>query len=335
MSRSDIAVIVIGRNEGERLDRCLRSTAGWRTLYVDSGSSDGSAERARAAGAEVIELDPGDGFSAARGRNAGLDRVATEPALAYLQMLDGDCTLDPDWIASGAVALDADPALGAVFGALSEREPDASIYTWLLDVEWAAAAGPARVFGGNVMLRAQAVRATGGFRPAMIAGEDPEYAARMRAAGWQIMRLPEPMATHEASLLRFGQWWRRSMRAGHAFAELTSLHPDAALHDFARSRCRILFWAGIVPIAALTGLLLSALLLDHRWLAFPAAMLLLVSAQIARITLRERHQYGMARALVLALFLAIGKYPEMIGLIRFHIDKSRNRRPKLIEYKAS
>ncbi|WP_156397289.1 glycosyltransferase family 2 protein, partial [Sphingomonas sp. Root1294] len=131
VAMTGVAVVVIGRNEGDRLDHCLRSVTGWRTVYVDSGSSDGSADRARAAGAEVIELDEADGFSAARARNAGLARLLADPAVVHIQLLDGDSRLEPGWLAAGMAALAADPGLGAVFGRLREADADASIYGWM------------------------------------------------------------------------------------------------------------------------------------------------------------------------------------------------------------
>ena len=334
MSRADIAVVVIGRNEGARLERCLRSVAGRRTVYVDSGSSDGSPDRARAAGIELIELDPAQGFSAARGRNAGIERLIAEPGVRYIQVLDGDCELDPGWLETGAVALDGDAGLGAVFGQLREIRPEASIYNWMCDVEWAVPAGPALVFGGDVLLRAEALRPVGVYRPAMIAGEDPEFAIRLRAAGWRILALAAPMALHDASILRFGQWWRRTVRAGHAFAELVALHPRSPLHDFARSRWRILFWAGAVPLATLAGLILAATA-DRRWLILAVAGPLLVAGQMLRVAVRETGRHPPPKAFAFAFFLAVGKYAEMIGLIRFHVDRWRGRRSKLIEYKAS
>lgn len=47
-----VDAIVIGRNEGQRLIDCLGSLLGQvrRVIYVDSGSSDGSVEAARARG---------------------------------------------------------------------------------------------------------------------------------------------------------------------------------------------------------------------------------------------------------------------------------------------
>ena len=91
---TDLGVVVIGRNEGERLLRCLRSVAGraGAVVYVDSGSTDGSVEAARALGAEVVLLDPAVPFTAARARNAGLERlVELRPVVERVQFVDGDC----------------------------------------------------------------------------------------------------------------------------------------------------------------------------------------------------------------------------------------------------
>nr|WP_047166958.1 glycosyltransferase [Sphingomonas sp. Y57] len=316
-----VAVVVIGRNEGDRLDRCLRSVQGLRTVYVDSGSSDGSADRARAAGAEVIELDAAGGFSAARGRNAGIERLLADPAVLHVQLLDGDTRLDPGWLAAGKAALDADPALGAVFGRLREEDADGSIYRWLCDLEWAVAHGPADTFGGNLLARAAALRDTGPYRTEMIAGEDPDYALRMRAQGWRILSLAVPMGTHDSGIDGFGPWWRRTIRAGRGFAALAALHPTAA-PGYARSRARILFWAGAIPLAAIIGLAL-AIAIDRCWLLLPLAALLMVALQTVRVTARESGRHGPLRAFALSLFLTIGKYAEMVGLLRHHCAQRR------------
>ena len=69
-----IAVVVIGRNEGERLRQCLMSidkgVAG--IVYVDSGSTDQSIALAESLGAQVVELDASIPFTAARARNVGI-----------------------------------------------------------------------------------------------------------------------------------------------------------------------------------------------------------------------------------------------------------------------
>ncbi|HEX3450413.1 MAG TPA: glycosyltransferase, partial [Isosphaeraceae bacterium] len=67
---SQMGIVAIGRNEGERLRRCLSSVVGrdLPVVYVDSNSTDGSAELARSLGAEVVELNLSRSFTAARAR---------------------------------------------------------------------------------------------------------------------------------------------------------------------------------------------------------------------------------------------------------------------------
>ncbi len=62
-----VGVIVIGRNEGERLKRCLNSLRHDCPVmvYVDSGSTDGSVEFAESIGVKVVRLDLSTPFTMA------------------------------------------------------------------------------------------------------------------------------------------------------------------------------------------------------------------------------------------------------------------------------
>ena len=113
-------VVVIGRDEGERLPRCLASIGdGQLIVYADSGSKDGSCGVARAFGALVVELDASKPFSAARGRNEGLARLLQEePGLRYVQFVDGDCELMAGWLEAAVRTLEARPEVAAVCGRL-------------------------------------------------------------------------------------------------------------------------------------------------------------------------------------------------------------------------
>ena len=53
---STVGIVAIGRNEGERLHRCLNSVVGrgLTLVYVDSGSTDGSIKLARNLGVEGV-----------------------------------------------------------------------------------------------------------------------------------------------------------------------------------------------------------------------------------------------------------------------------------------
>ena len=78
--------------------------------------------------------------------------------------------------------------------------------------------GPARACGGDALMLYAAVQAVGGYRDSLIAGEEPELCLRLRQAGGEVWRIDAEMTLHDAALLRFGQWWRRTRRAGHALS---------------------------------------------------------------------------------------------------------------------
>lgn len=334
-AKGRVGVVVIGRNEGARLIRCFGSIpAGPPTIYVDSGSDDGSPDHARDRGLTVVALDPAAPFTAARARNAGLDRLhGIAPDLRYVQMIDGDSELQAGWLDAAVAAMDADPETGAMFGRLRERFAGRSVYNWLCDVEWAGPPGRARAFGGNVLLRRSAVAAGGGYRTDMIAGEDPELSIRLRKAGWRIACIDADMALHDAALTRFGQWWRRTARAGHAFAELAFLHPGGD-DGYRRSCRRIVVWGALLPSAAIAGLVAGLAAHSGAGFILFGIATFLPLAQTIRLTIREAAHRPLRQAMILAVFLTIGKYAEITGLVRYHVNRLTRRRSTLIEYKG-
>ena len=179
MSKSflGLAVVAIGRNEGKRLTTCLNSATQsvQSTVYVDSGSTDGSVEMARAKGVTVVALDLKQAvFTAARARNAGFASViANTSGIDFVQFVDGDCAIEDGWLQVASSYLSSNPDVAAVFGRRRERHPERSIYNRLCDLEWAAPPGPARYCGGDVMVRATAFQAVAGYRDDLIAGEEP------------------------------------------------------------------------------------------------------------------------------------------------------------------
>lgn len=313
-----VAAVVIGRNEGERLKACLSALSGQvgRIVYVDSGSTDGSPDFAQGLGATVLSLDMSVPFTAARARNAGLAALAADPP-QFVQFLDGDCVLQPEWLPAALAALHADPRLGVVAGRRREMHPDRSVYNRLCDAEWDTPVGEARAVGGDMLIRHAAIAGIGGFRDSLIAGEEPEMCVRLRAAGWRVRRLPVEMTRHDADMQHLGQWWRRSRRAGYAFAEGAALHGAPPERHWRAETRRALVWGLVLPIVALAGALVlhPALLL----------VLLVYPAQFLRLSRRM----GATRA----FFSILGKFPEAIGAIGFYRDRLGGRRGRLIEYK--
>lgn len=222
-SASACGVVVIGRNEGDRLRLCLDSVLRQHPsaiVYVDSGSRDGSVALARGLGVATIDLDSAIPFTAARARNAGCRwMIEQHPHLRYIQFIDGDCELVPGWLEAAVAALTARPTLAAVCGRRRERFPDASAYNRLCDREWDTPVGLAPTCGGDALVRVAAFQSVGGFDPSLIAGEEPEFCHRMRQKGWLIVRVDREMTVHDAAMTRLGQWWQRNRRNGYATAE--------------------------------------------------------------------------------------------------------------------
>lgn len=326
----DLAVIAIGRNEGERLRRCLASINRYvPVVYVDSGSTDGSVDVARAAGAEVVVLDLDVPFTAARARNAGRSSISS--SISFIQFVDGDCSLQPEWLDRARAVLMADPGLAAVFGRRREIAPEASVYNWLCDIEWAVPPGPARQFGGDVLLRVAALDQAGGYPNEMIAGEEPDLSMRLGALGWRIQCLPSDMTRHDAAITRFGQWWRRAERSGHAYAELNERHPG----EWHRRVRAALVWGALTP-ATIATLLMAALVLMSIWPAIVAGFVaLLPLLQFARIAQREARHRPWRDALTWAWFLILDKPPHALGIARYRWSRLVGRRTHLIEYKGA
>ena len=321
-----LGIVVIGRNEGARLRACLQSLPAQATrIYVDSGSTDGSVAAARASGATVVELPAGTPFTAALARNRGV--AALDPdRTSWVQMIDGDCTLAPGWLPAAQAALAVDPGLAVVFGRRRERFPQASLFNQLCDDEWNVPVGDARSCGGDALFRLDALRAAGGYTPALIAGEEPDLCLRLRQAGWRIRRIDAEMTGHDAAITRFGQWWRRSERAGHAFAELAWRHRGEGDPAWARAVASSLGWAVLLPFVT------AALV----WARGPGGLLLLLAypLQVARLSWKERRQ-GWPFALGKAALLVVSRFSQTRGAAQFVWRRLTGAGPRLIEYKGA
>lgn len=321
----DVGVVVIGRNEGDRLKRCLGSigSVASRLVYVDSQSRDGSAQWARAQGVDVVELDPSKPLSAARARNEGFRRLAVlAPDVALVQFVDGDCEIDPRWLPAARTFLASSPDVAAVCGRLRERFPEHSVYNMLCDMEWNAPDGQARSTGGNAMMRCAALTEVGGYREDLIAGEEPELCVRLRGAGWKIWRLADEMGLHDAAITRFGQWWTRTVRSGHAFAQGASLHGARPERHYLTETRRAVVWGALLPLA-----ILGLAAVHPAWLLLALAYPL----QVLRLAMRDRDADPKRRWR--ALFLVLGRFPEAQGVLKFWISRLRRRGATLLEYK--
>jgi GT2 family glycosyltransferase len=320
-------VVAIGRNEGERLRRCLESLhpMSTRAVYVDSGSSDGSVALARTAGFLVVELDSGTPFTAARARNEGLAALlGAHPGLDYVFFVDGDCEVVPDWVETAVHFLEQNQDVAVAWGRRRERYPEKSIYNMLCDIEWSQVPpGETKACGGDAVMRIVAFQQVQGFRSDLICGEEPELCVRLRHAGWRIWRLNANMTLHDAAQYRFAQWWKRSLRGGYAYAQGAALHgAPPERHSVTESR-RAWVWGLWIPL----GTFALTVAFGPWWLL----LLLLYPLQVLRLTLRGarsgRENWWRAATLVAS------KFPEMLGQTKYLADRLRRSQSRLIEYK--
>jgi GT2 family glycosyltransferase len=323
---SQTGLVAIGRNEGDRLRKCLQSVVGQvgKVVYVDSGSTDHSVAMARDLGVEVVKLDITVPFTAARARNEGFRRLRNiVPELNYVQFVDGDCEVVPGWLEKATRFLDGHTDIAVVCGRRRERFPDRSVYNMLCDIEWDTPVGEAKSCGGDALMRAGAFEQVGMYRDGMIAGEEPELCVRLRGAGWKIWRLGEEMTLHDAAITRFGQWWKRTLRSGHAYAEGAHLHGASPVRHVVKESRRIWIWGFGIPVVTVSLVV---------WLGmWGMSLLLIYPVQIVRLALSgirsARENWWRA------LFLVLGKFPEAIGQLKFVYNRLTGKTAHLIEYK--
>lgn len=328
---NEIGIVIIGRNEAQRLSSCFESMRqeGCLKVYVDSGSKDNSVDLAKENQVDVVELDSSRPFSAARARNEGFQKlIQLNPNIEFVQFIDGDCTLLADWIEIASNALISSPQRAAVIGHLLERNIEASPYNRLCALEWRSASGDLSDFGalgGISLIRASVFKELGGFNPEVIAGEDSEFGVRMGLAGYKVTKLDHDMATHDANILKFSQWWKRSVRAGHAIGQRAFINGDSAHKDCIKERNSTLFWAGFIPLLIIVFL---PFIQGYSLLLIGAYFYLCYRVT----TFRLKQGDSLGDAWFYTKYLLLSKFANMVGLMKFYFNKL-SERYEIIEYK--
>ncbi len=323
-----VGVVVIGRNEGERLLQCLKSVpAGMPVVYVDSGSTDSSVKEAQALGAVVISLDMTVPFTAARARNQGWQLLLSRyPDTEFIQFIDGDCQLYPDWITAAVDILSVNPHYAIICGRRKERFPERSIYNRLCDIEWNTPLGDAKACGGDALMRASVLVDVNGYRDDVIAGEEPEMCVRVRARGYSIYRLGADMTLHDANIHRFSQWWKRSVRCGFAYAQGAFLHGQKPEQHWLKETLRACFWGGFLP-------LLIIILFALDYVLFALLIILLYGISYFKIGITQKNPDIIPVKWQWSVFMLLSKFSEFFGILKFAGLKLARKKAKIIEYK--
>jgi len=320
-----IGAVVIGRNEGQRLISCLDSLVKHidYIIYVDSGSTDDSLHESESRNIECLSLDMSIPFTAARARNEGANYLIHKYSdLQFIQFIDGDCEIQPDWISKAQEFLEKHNQYAVVCGRRRERYPENSVYNQLCDIEWDTPVGDARACGGDALIRLEAFKQVVGYRDDLIAGEEPEMCFRLRAEGWKIYRLDAEMTLHDAAISKIFQWWKRTVRTGYAFSLGASIHYKSQEGYRVKEVCRIILWGILCP-------LFIAILSIYNFIYLNLFFIYLI--QVIRVGVSrpdlDNIKFKWATSVVL------GKVPEAVGLISFVRDVFCRRRARIIEYK--
>ena len=164
-----------------------------------------------------------------------------------------------------------------------------------------------------------------GFDPTVIAGEEPELCYRLRRQNWKIYRFDQKMTLHDANITCFSQWWKRSVRSGHAYAQGFALHGRDGQHYCVKSSLRIWLWAIVIPIIVS----LCAVIVDPAFLLF-FTIYPIQFVKIAAVANQQIDNWNYS--FFYALFTIVGKWPELIGQILFIKRKILGKKYSIIEY---
>lgn len=323
-----VSIVIIGRNEGDRLVKCIQSAQNLEypsekkeIIYVDSCSSDGSTESAKKLGIEKVYILEQEKTCAAMGRNLGLQHADGELIL----FLDGDTQISSDFLTTAVPHFESEE-IAVVYGRRTEIHPD-SIYIKLCGSDWSQRIpGYTDTAAGDVLVRADVIREIGGYKE-IIAGEDPEMSNSVINAGYKILFLDINMVKHDLAMYNFKQYWRHSVRSGFAYAVVADLTKKRANPLWVDKSKKILLQGILYIFAPLLGIILSLFLRSP----IPFLIYMLLGGLILCRSFLKNRKKGMERKynLIYTLHSHFLKIPLIIGQFTYMTNKNKS----LIEYK--
>lgn len=325
MKNREVGIVIIGRNEGERLVLCLESIIKHNVpcVYVDSQSSDSSVQESKKRGVTTVVLDTSEPINASRARNTGFKTLMVEnPNLEYVHFIDADCELAETWLDDALSVLEQKLQVAIVSGRLREKHRADSVYMRLCDIDWYVKPGEVERCGGIFTVRKDVFEELTGFDTSLIAGADPEFCFRLHNKGWKILSLDAEMGTHDSAMTHFSQWWNRCVKVGFGYAN------GAKWGGWKKQYRSSFVWGAILPIGILIGMLFIPM--------YAVVLLGLYPLQVARIYM-SKLDIGSDSSYdkyLYAQFCVLAKFPEARGVIKYLVNQWKGKQQKIIEYKA-
>lgn len=205
-----ISVVIPVKDGGEELRRCLDAIARQRVdeevelVVVDSGSTDGSPELARAHGAHVQRLEA-SGFSHGGARNRGAEAARGEVLVFTSQDASA---IDDRWLATLVAALRRDPEIAGAYGRQLAHDDARPPERYFLDFLYGPRSRTQRaasraelslhttLFSNVNSALPRSVWEEFRFAEDVIMSEDQELSARMLLAGRAIAYEPQAAVRH-------------------------------------------------------------------------------------------------------------------------------------------
>lgn len=281
MNGYDMVKVTVGikaLNEEKRIAEALASAVaaveplGGEVVLADSGSTDRTIEIAKTFPVRIVQLANIDERCCGAGAQLAFEHARGE----YFYLLDGDMTLDPDFLPVGIEYLETHPEIGGVGGRVIEMETQGEEFqirakATAQGTSWQPGIVDRLDCGG--LYRTDAVRDAGWFADRNLhAFEEFELGARLQAAGWKLARIDQPAVQHYGHAMGGYSLLLRRMRSGYSGAPGEVLrgaigrrHLPIVLRRLGHIR------VGIVVMV--WWLLLIACLVTGRWLALLALFL--------------------------------------------------------------
>ena len=180
-------------------------------------------------------------------------------------------------------------------------------------------------------MRRSTLAQVGGFSEDLIAGEEPELCQRIRAAGHVILHIDQPMTLHDLAMVRFQAYWKRALRAGHAYAEVSQRMKTTVFPLWSRECRRNAIHAMILMTLLLAAITLSAImgnLLPCLGLVLAYTFLILRSAYKARWK-----NAPSSTLLLYGVHSHFQQIPIACGQLSYWYHRFLNQQQGLIEYK--
>ncbi len=325
-------VVVVASNNKTSPEAAIRSAGDGRAIvFVAVGGAPDATVIAKRAGAVIAEGPERSFTPAGRARNAGyrqLKKIA--PHLQYVQFVDAEIALDPDWIAIAEKFMARRPEVSIVTGAVKSHSGSKLVAAPTGARDQADDEGEIQcVYGGSALMRVESFEAAGGFRGDLLTAETEDLCVRLRRRGARIWRLDEGMALGRPEA-KPGGWWAQARRRGFENAYCASLHGGPPERLGMMDTVLAVLWGFLFPAAIIIAALLGALVATKFSPATPpifiAGAILAFGAGVfifrlaASVVVRGAFKLGSWKA---AFSAVMGRFPEFLGACKLWFGAKR------------